>query len=219
MKLSKSTLSVLKSFANINLNFCFKEGNIITTNNAVNSIIAEVEVEESFDRMFGIYDLSRFLGVIGLYNDPDIEFDDKKAVITEGKYSTIFYGAEPEILSYPKKSIKFPDVDVEFTLATSDFEKAMKAANILSCDTFTFEGDGKTINLVVSDPKVDGSNKFSLEIGETDKVFSAHIKIENMKLLPLDYEVSISKKKIARFSSDEGKVVYYAGLAATSTFE
>jgi hypothetical protein len=58
-----------------------------------------------------------------------------------------------------------------------------------------------------------------LEIGDTDKEFKANIKIENIKFLQMDYEVSLSKKKIARFSSDEGKIIYYIALDSTSTFD
>lgn len=219
MKLSKSTLAVLKNMASINLNLYIKDGNKLSTKSPANTIIADIEVEENFETPFGIYDLGRFLGVLGLHDDPDLEFDDKKVTVKEGKYSTVYYGAEPEILTYPEKSIKFPDSDIDFNVASSDIEKALKAANVLGCSTFTFEGDSEKIYLVVSDPAVEGSNSFKLEIGDTDKEFKANIKIENIKFLQMDYEVSLSKKKIARFSSDEGKIIYYIALDSTSTFD
>lgn len=219
MKLSKGTLAVLKNLASINLNIYIKEGNKLTTKSPANTIVADIEIEESFETPFGIYDLGRFLGVLSLYDDPELEFDDKKVVVSEGKYSTVYYGAEPEILTYPEKSIKFPDVDIEFNVLSTDIDKALKAASVLGCNTFTFEGDEDKIYLVVSDPAVEGSNKFKLEIGETDQTFKANIKIENVKFLSMDYTVSLSKKKIARFEDSEGKISYYIALDSTSTFE
>lgn len=219
MKLSKGTLAVLKNLASINLNIYIKEGNKLTTKSPANTIVADIEIEESFETSFGIYDLGRFLGVLSLYDDPELEFDDKKVVVSEGKYSTVYYGAEPEILTYPEKSIKFPDVDIEFNVLSTDIDKALKAASVLGCNTFTFEGDEDKIYLVVSDPAVEGSNKFKLEIGETDQTFKANIKIENVKFLSMDYTVSLSKKKIARFEDSEGKISYYIALDSTSTFE
>lgn len=219
MKLSKNTLNILKNLASINLNILIKEGSVLRTKNPPNSIIAEIQVDEEFEKDFGIYDLGRFLGVLSLYDDPDLEFDSKKVVIKEGNYSTVYYGAEPEILTYADKSPRFPDVDFEFTVQYAAIEKALKAANFLGCNIFTFEGDGEKIFAMVSDPSVEGSNKFKLEIGETDQTFKANIKIENIKFLPMDYTVSLSKKRIAKFVSDDEKIVYYIALDSTSKFD
>lgn len=219
MKLSKNTLNILKNLASINLNIFIKEGNVLRTKNPPNSIIAEMQVEEDFEKDFGIYDLGRFLGVLSLYEDPELEFDNKKVVIKEGKFSTIYYGAEPEILTYTDKSPRFPDVDFEFEVEYVAIEKALKAANFLQCNIFTFEGDGEKIYVMVSDPSVEGSNKFKLEIGETDQTFKANIKIDNIKFLPMDYTVQLSKKRIAKLSADDGKIVYYIALDSTSKFD
>lgn len=219
MKFSKETIEVLKNLSSINLNILFKEGNTLLTKNPPNTIIAEVEIAETFDQEFGIYDLGRFLGVLSLYDSPEIEFSDKKVTISEGNYSTVYYGAEPEILTYPEKKPKFPAVDVEFKVEASQISKALKAASVLSCGTFTFEGDGEKVSILVSDPSQEGSNKFSIEVGETDKTFKAHTKIDNIKFLPLDYNVSISSKRIARLQTEDEKTTYYIALDTSSTFE
>lgn len=218
MKLSKATLDVLKNLATINLNLLIKEGNVLMTKSPANTVIANVEVDETFDKQFGIYDLSRFLGVLSLYDDPELEFDDKRVLIKEGKYSTVYYGAEPDILTYPTKTIKFPQADIEFNIDSAHIVKAMKAAAALGCNMFAFEGDGKNIFIVVSDIANESSNKFKLELGETDKEFKAHMKIENLKFLPMDYQVSLSKMKIARFASADEKTTYYIALESTSSF-
>jgi hypothetical protein len=46
-----------------------------------------------------------------------------------------------------------------------------------------------------------------------------NLKVENLKMLPGDYEVSISSKKISRFKSPSSDLVYYVAVEADSTFE
>lgn len=219
MKLSKATIDVLRNLANINLNLLIKEGKVLTSKSPANTVVATIEVEEEFPQQFGIYDLSRFLGVLSLYDDPELEFDEKKVVIKEGKYSTIYYGAEPDILTYPAKALKMPDTDIEFTVSSDHITKAMKAAAALACNMFAFEGDGEKLYIVISDIANESSNKFKLELGETDKTFKAHMKIENLKFLPMNYNVSLSSKKIARFLSEDEKTCYFIALESTSSFE
>ena len=156
--------------------------------------------------------------MLSLYDDPELTFDSRKVVIKEGKYSTVYFGAEPDILSYPTKSITFPSADIEVTVTSAQVAKALKAAAVLGCNTFAFEGDGTNVSILVYDPAVESSNKFSLDLGETDKTFKAQFKIDLLKFLPLDYEVSISSKGISRFASSDGKTVYYLALEKTSTF-
>lgn len=219
MKLSKATIDVLKNLATINLNLYIKEGSTLSTKSPANTIIADIDVEETFDQSFGIYDLSRFLGVLSLYEDPDLVFDGKKVTIKEGRYSTTYYGAEPDILTYPEKKINFPATDIEFDVEAAQIAKAMKAAAALGCNTFTFEGDGSKVYIVVSDPAVESSNKFKLELGETDKTFKAHMKLDNIKFMPLNYKVSMSKKRIVRFQTEDEKTTYYVVLETTSSFD
>ena len=61
MKLSKSTLDILKNFSNINQSICFKEGTELSTLSIQKNILSRAVVEEKFPKNFAIYDLSEFL--------------------------------------------------------------------------------------------------------------------------------------------------------------
>ena len=61
MKLSDSTLTVLKNFAGINNSILVKEGNQLRTISVMKNILAEAEIPEAFPRQFGSYDLNQFL--------------------------------------------------------------------------------------------------------------------------------------------------------------
>ena len=58
MKLSDSTLSLLKNFSTINTSILFKQGNRLRTISVMKNILAEATVPEEFPKDFGIYDLS-----------------------------------------------------------------------------------------------------------------------------------------------------------------
>ena len=60
MKLSEATTNVLKNFSDINQNILVKQGNVLNTMSTMKNIIGEAQIEESFEREFGIYDLIEF---------------------------------------------------------------------------------------------------------------------------------------------------------------
>ena len=64
MKLSKSTLDILKNFKEINQSILFKQGNSLKTISVMKNILAEATIEEELPKDFGIYDLSQFLNGI-----------------------------------------------------------------------------------------------------------------------------------------------------------
>ena len=54
MQLSEKTISLLKNFSGINQSILFKEGNKLRTISVMKNILAEVQVDEEFERDFGI---------------------------------------------------------------------------------------------------------------------------------------------------------------------
>ena len=77
MRLSEQTVSLLKNFSGINQNIQFKAGNKISTISAQKNILASAEIPESFPSDFAIYDLNKMLGVMSLFQDPDLEIGEK----------------------------------------------------------------------------------------------------------------------------------------------
>ena len=92
MKLSDSTLSVLKNFSTINQSILFKQGKRLRTISVMKNILAEVTVEEEFPKDFGIYDLNQFLNGMGLHQSPELDFkNDSHVVIKEGTCRSVSY--------------------------------------------------------------------------------------------------------------------------------
>lgn len=219
MKLSKETVNLFKNFAGINSNIMLKSGNELSTISAQKNVMADTVVTETFPIDFGIYDLNEFLGAMSLFEDPELEFSDKFVTIKENGSSIKFFAADSSVLTVPSKKINFPEADIEFTLTASMLAMIHRTASVLRANDLQITGDGSKITLLVGDKKNVTGNSYSAQAGSTTKTFQANLKVENLKMLPGDYLVSISTKKISRFKSPTSDLVYYVAVEADSTFE
>lgn len=218
MKLSKNTLNLLKNYAAINSNLLLKAGNKLSTISGQKSIIAEATVEDTFPVDFGIYDLNEFLSALTIFTDPDLTFTDKVVTIKEGTSAIKYYAASAEVLTTPQKSINFPDPDVEFDLSGDVLASIMKTASVLRATDVSFIGADGELKLVVGDKKNATANTYGVTIGQAEGEFRVNLKIDNLKFIPGDYTVSISSKKISRFSAKGSDLVYFVAVEADSTF-
>lgn len=219
MKLSKETLNLFKNYSGINSNLMLKTGNEISTISAQKNVMADVTVTETFPQEFGIYDLNEFLGAMSLFNDPDLEFSEKFVTIKEAGASIKYFAADPSVLTVPSRKIAFPEAEIEFTLTATMLNMIHRTASVLRATDLQIIGDGSQITVQVGDKKNATGNSYSAQAGSTSKTFQANLKVENLKMLPGDYIVSISSKKISRFKATSGDLVYYVAVEADSTFE
>ena len=220
MKLSDSTLSLLKNFSTINTSILFKKGNRLRTISVMKNILAEATIPEEFPKDFGIYDLNQFLNGLGLHHNPELNFEnDQYVVIKEGKSRSLYFFADPSvIITPPDKPLTLPSEDVTFDISTEQLEKLLKAAAIYQLPDLSVVGENGVVNIVVRDKKNDTSNDFSIVVGETDATFSFNFKVENIKILPGTYEVVVSQKLLSRFTAKNYDLTYYIALEPDSTF-
>ena len=221
MKLSDNTLSLLKNFSTINQSILFKQGSKLRTISVMKNILAEATVDEELPKDFGIYDLNQFLNGLGLHQSPELDFEnDGHVVIKEGKMRSKYFFADPQvIITPPDKEITLPTEDVSFELSTQQLDKLLKAAGIYQLPDLAVIGEAGVVKLLVRDKKNDTSNDFAITVGETDKQFSFNFKVENIKILPGNYEVVVSSKLLSRFSSKNQDLTYFIALEPDSTFE
>ena len=184
------------------------------------NILAEVEVEEEFERDFGIYDLNQFLNAMSLYQNPQLKFENSSYVgISEGNARSKYFFADPAVIvTPPDKSITLPSEDVCFELNTQQLDKLLKAAAVYQVPDLSVVGEAGVVKLVVRDKKNDTSNEYSVIVGETSDEFTLNFKVENIKILPGSYEVVISKKLLSRFTREDKNLVYYIALEPDSSY-
>ncbi len=220
MKLSKDTLALFKNYAGINSNLLLKAGSKISTISAQKNVMSDVTVTETFPVDFGIYDLNEFLGAMSIFEDPELTFDSKVCKITQGNMSIKYFAADATVLTAPTKSITFPTAEINFELSNQMLTMIQRTASVLKASDVSIVGEGGKITIVVGDKKNATGNSFQEPVGTTDKNFKVNLKVENLKMIPGDYSVSVSSKKISRFqSSTNGDLVYYVAVEADSTFD
>jgi hypothetical protein len=220
MKFSDKTLTLLKNFSSINQSILFKKGNHLRSISVMKNILAEATIEEELPKDFGIYDLTQFLNGLSLHQSPELDFsNDSYVKISEGKMRSKYFFSDPNvIITPPDKDIAIPSVDVQFELKTQQLDRLLKAAAVYQLPDLSAVGESGVVKLVVRDKKNDTSNDFSIVVGETDNQFSFNFKVENIKILPGTYEVSISKKLLSEFNSKDRDLKYYIALEPDSKF-
>ena len=225
MKLSDSTLSLLKNFSTINQSILFKQGTKLRTISVMKNILAEATISEELPKDFGIYDLNQFLNGLSLHNSPDLDFqEDNFVVIKEGRSRSKYFFADPQVIvTPPEKPMNLPSEDVSFELSTDQLDKLLKAAAIYQLPDLAVVGGNGVVKIVVRDKKNETSNDFAITVGETSnyfcKNFSFNFKVENIKILPGNYEVVVSQKLLSRFVSKNQDITYFIALEPDSTFE
>lgn len=218
MKLSKETVNIFKNFATINTNLLLTPGSKVATKSAKKTITGNVTVVEDFPVEFGIYDLNEFLGALALFESPDLEFTDKYVTIKENSDQIKVYKAEKGVLVYQEKEITFPEVYVDFTLPSNVLSNIQRTSAVLHAEVLTVIGKDGQLIVQVGKQKQE-ANSYQNVIGTTDKTFKANMLIEHFKMVPGDYQVTLSARKISRFQSATTDLVYHVAVEADSVFE
>lgn len=221
MKLSDRTIQLLRNFSSINQSILFKKGKQLRTISVMKNILAEANVEEVFANDFAIYDLGEFLNCLSLFKEPELDFtSDSFVTLKEGKTKSKYFFADPSVIVVPpEKSLVLPSTDINFSLKSNQLDTLKKAASVYHLDDLSVVGESGQIKLMVHDRKNDTSNDYSIVVGETTSKFALHFKVENLKIIPGSYDVSISRKLLSQFKSTEYDLTYYIALEPDLTWE
>ena len=221
MKLNQNTIDTLKNFAGINTNILIKEGDELSTISTMRNIFARAKVSDSFTNQFGIYDLNEFLSAVSGFSKPELTLKDKYLTISsEGSKSKVkYYYSDPSVIVSPQKEVNMPDADVTFSLTESNYKELLKMAAILKSPDLALIGTkGGDIVLKVCDKKNDTSNTFDITVGQGATAdYTFYFKVENMKMLDGDYDVSVSSKSISHFKNKKLPIEYWIALEPDST--
>lgn len=222
MKFSQKTLKILKNFNTINSSIYFREGNVISVLATHKSIFARATVEEYIPKDFAIYDTSKLLASLSLFDDPDIECDEHWLNITSGRNSIRYVYCNPiSIAAMPTdRKMELPTPQIQLTLDQDIFTGCMKAMGVLDVHNFLITGKNGVLSVMcvnVDDPT---GNVYSVDIGKTEKEFEVIFNSVYLNLIPNTYEVGIvvpTKKDqagISLWKSDD--VEYFVAIETKS---
>lgn len=221
MKISKETIEVLKNFSGINPNLVIKQGNKLSTIADAKNIMADVTVSEVFDTEVGIYDLNEFLSALNLIEDPELDFGDNSVTIANGRASVNYRYSDPLILTSPQKEVSMPESDFTVEITSNTIGEIRKAGGALGHAVVSISSpeDSDKVYLEVKDPDNSSANTYRLNISDgEDRTYDFQFLISNLKLLPDDYEISVSSKLISQWKGINTKTQYWIALEKNSSF-
>lgn len=204
MIFDSETLTVLKNYSNINSHIVFREGNVINTNAPGKGLLARAVLPTKIDRTFGIAHLGRFLNALTLFTDPEITCHENYMTISDDSNTIRFAYADPDMLNIsPKTELVLKGEYLRFHLKAEDYTEAVKAMNILGLSELAFVGEEGSLYLKAMESSRPSSDVFSKKIGETDKSFQLVYDSQNLKMLSLNYTVTIDGQgKFTQFSGE-----------------
>ena len=216
MNLSKSAIDVLKNFSAINQGILFKKGNVLRTMSVRKNIFARAVVTDNIPKEFAVYDLPEFLSTVSLLDQPSFAFDEKCMTIKDSRENQIkyYYSSPSVVVSPPDKEMKLPENDITFKMTASQFEQIQKASAVMRLKEIEISADG--VRIFNSDSP---GNEYLTDIDVTaGDGAKATLHVEDLKLIPGDYNVAISTKGIAKFvnSSCGFDLEYFVTLASTT---
>lgn len=213
MKVSNEMRDVLKSFSVINQSIWVEEGNVLRTISPAKTILAKATVEEDFNTPFGIYDLNQFLGCLSLVDNAEIELKDTFMRIHNDRNKIKYGYVEKDIITTPPaKEMNLPSDDVSFVLTNDVMQKVMQSCNVMQFPNVVVEVKDNQLSLVACDVKNPNGNRFEAFVCEHAGEHSFTYRSDNLKVMPFDYDVSISDKGISKWISRPEKVEYFIAL-------
>ena len=216
MQISKETIDILKNFASINSNILIRKGKVLSTISTAKNIYARAEVAEDFPEEVAVYDLNSLLALLTLMENQTVDFGEKSLTMSKdnGKFE-YFYSAPNVIVAAPAKEIEI-DSHYEFKLTSEDVNMIMKAAAITGAPTITISSKGENVTLTIGDKKNDTANTYKKIIGKSEHSFDCHMAVENFKIVPDAYAVTISKKKAFHFKHETKALEYFIAMEPDS---
>lgn len=222
MNLSRESIDILKNFSSINSNLHIVPGEEQITVSPMKNIMVEAKFPENFPQEFAIWDLSKFLGTLSLFDTANLEFNKNHVTISSGSTKVVYHFAEPKLVSgcRPTREFVMPETVIHFEMSHKEFVELQRAASVLRLPDLCIEDSGSEIQVVALDKSDPTSNTYSISVGENTggASFRMFLKSEYLKLLPGDYSIGISDKSVSRFEHKDFDVTYYIALDSDSVY-
>lgn len=220
MNISENTMQILKNYGTINPNFIARKGNTITTVSEAKNILSSCNIEEQFEQDIGIYDLNEFLNVLSLVDQPKLDMEEKWCTVKDatGRSKVKYFFTDSEMLTAPTEKMienasNMTDFAATFDLDNETLSKVKRAAGALGHSSMKIEWINDSIQLTVFDTENPTSNSFTIEVpGSAESNGNWVININNLKIVPGDYEVKVSNKNISNFIHKEKPIQYWIAL-------
>ena len=200
MRISTSTLAVLRSFSSINQRLLIQPGNVLEIESPA-GVRARAVVPEQFPVQIAIYDLGKFLAVCDLFHEPGLDFRTNFVRITEsdGKAEAVYAYSPPSLIRRVtfKDSLTPPDATVEFELPEDALDAVQRAAIVLNTNHVSFLSDGKAVQMALCDRSNPNKRLFSVSLTAEPNGFryESIFDMTNLRLVKGSYRVVLTNHR------------------------
>lgn len=224
MKLSERTLQLLRNFTNINPSIIFPKGNVVRVMSESRSILAKTVIAEDIPETFAIFDMTRLLGALSMFREPEINVTKSFLQITEGGEHIDFVCTDPLLLrAPPEKEVTLKTVDVTFNLTADNIQRILKGMAITGANALCITGENgklylqaRTVSSNKNHPNISSAPSYSMDIGSVSRDFQFILMADNIKMIPDNYVVNISSQGLAHFKGSD--VEYFIAVESNSTY-
>ena len=226
MKISQETMNIISNFATINQNIFIQAGNVIKTKTQSSmNVIAEATVVEEFTHDFAVYELSKLLNVLNLFDSPDIKFHEGHLSVQSNNSEASFSYSEKSLIDAVmdySKEINAPEPVLTFSLPDNVYKSMQKSAklfNVESINIATRVGEGVRISASDAALSKKNANRYTVDL-DTDKHsedISVNINLENLRMYPGDYDVSISIIDLTESNRGKLAICNFVNTSLTET--
>lgn len=224
MQISEKTRDILKNFASINESILLYKGDSINTTSNAGNVMAKGTISEEFPADASIYNLNELLNTLGLFTDPDIEFNETHLTLSDDDSALNYFYADRSLINIPTNTPNMEKLDtiLEFTLTADALSSLLKASSVMSLPDLILINDGGELVLKTTDAKNSTSNNYGKVVGTVapELDFEFRFRAENLKLVEGDYSVIIAgngKKYISQLSNLNLDLTYWVALEPGSS--
>jgi len=222
MKLSNETLAILKNFASISEGIYVAGGSKLRVKDSRSRVLAEAIVAENFPS-FCVADLNKFLGILTVDKDVELEFKGPDIVMTMlgGKSKINYRGSPKNLVNAPKDSdFSIDDPFCELTLTKDKLAYIQKILSLLALPDIAIENENDKYVIRVFDPKNDAENSQTLDVEATGRGRNFQIIFDQQTLnfVDGDYDVKLGDN-VAEFKHKTLKLTYWIAPELGSNYE
>lgn len=210
----KETIEILKNFSSVNQGMMFRKGVHLRTMAVMKNVFAVAQIPDEIPRDFAIYDLNEYLATLSFLESPEIKYNEDHVEIRSGSARVKYVYSSPTVIVAPPADKNITIVGaLNFQLPATTLEQIQKASSVMKLKELEISNDG--IRVFNKTKTSSGGNQYDVKVDNLEGSLddTKILKIENLKLLPRDYNVAVGERGV-QFTSIAGDLSYVISVEA-----